>query len=166
MTTLFNYLQDANAIPVPQKQTVIWNSVKYENPLFEGFGAEFSFDRERSELTIEIASLFQGDAAEQNERYLGKFVINLEQLSALYGVPQDTLFSLFDDKITPMLYIKGYDYQWRDDLVNFLMEKFPYWGDEWSFNGTTFRFNSPFIKTNIDTIIQELMSSLIEFGCK
>lgn len=166
MTTLFNFLQDANAPQTLQKQTIIWNGKEYENPLFEGFEAEFGFDKERSELTISLESFYSNSSFEQNERFLGKFVITLEQLSELYCVPQTTLFTLFDDKIIPILSIKHYDYDWRDDFSKFLKEKHQDWGNEWSFGGETFRFNSPFIKTNIDTIIQELMSSLIKFGCK
>lgn len=166
MATLFHYLQDANPVPVPPKQTVIWNGIKYENPLFDGFNAEFSFNKERSELKIEMASLFQGDATELNERYLGKFVINLDQLSTIYGAPKDKLLTIFKEKIVLLLPTKEYDHQWLADLSNFLIEKHPNWGDEWALIKTNFRFITPFTETNIDTIIQELMSSLIEFGCK
>lgn len=166
MTTLFNFLQDANAPQTLPKQTIIWNGKEYENPLFEGFEAEFSFDKECSELTISLESFYSNSSFEQNERFLGKFVINLEQLSTLYRVQQSALFTLFDEKIIPVLSNKHYDYQWRDDFTQFLTEKHQDWGDEWIFTGETFRFRSPFIKTNIDTIIQELMSSLIKFACK
>lgn len=93
-------------------------------------------------------------------------MINLEQLSELYRVPQSILLTLFDEKIIPILSSKHYDYQWRDDFSQFLTEKHQDWGEEWILSVETFRFNSPFIKTNIDTIIQELMSSLIKFACK
>lgn len=166
MTTLFDHLQEPCAPQTLPKQTIIWNGKEYENPLFEGFEAEFSFNKERSELTISLETFYSNSSFEQNERFLGKFVINLEQLSVLYRVPQSTLFTLLDEKIIPVLSSKHYDYQWRDDFSQFLTEKHQDWGDEWSFVGETFRFNSPFIKTNIDTIIQELMSSLIEFACK
>lgn len=166
MTTLFDFLQDANAPQTLPKQTIIWNGKEYENPLFEGFEAEFGFDKERSELTISLESFYSNSSFEQNERSLGKFVINLEQLSDLYRVPQSTLFTLFDEKIIPVLSSKHYDYQWRDDFSQFLTEKHQDWCDEWIFTGEVFRFRSPFIKTNIDTIIQELMSSLIKFSCE
>ena len=50
-------------------------------------------------------------------------MINLEQLSVIYRVPQSTLFTLFDEKIIPILSSKHYDYQWRDDFYQFLTEK-------------------------------------------
>lgn len=117
-------------------------------------------------MTIEITGFFSGDIVEQNEHYLGKFVISLEQLSAIYGAPKDKLLTIFKEKIVLLLPPKEEDHQWLADLSNFLIEKHPNWRDEWSLIKTTFRFNSPFTETNIDTIIQELMSSLIEFGCK
>lgn len=166
MTTLFSYLQDATPIPVSQKQTVIWNGVKYENPLFDGFKTEFSFNKERSELKIEITCLFQDESGEPNERHLGKFVINLDQLSSIYGAPKDKLLTIFREKIVLLLPPKEYDDQWLADLTNFLMEKHQNWGDEWAIIKTNFRFISPFTETNIDTIIQEFMGSLIEFGCR
>ena len=45
MTTLFDFLQDANRLQTLPKQTIIWNGKEYENPLFEGFEAEFSFNK-------------------------------------------------------------------------------------------------------------------------
>ena len=45
MTTLFDFLQDANTLQTLPKQTIIWNGKEYENPLFEGFEAEFSFNK-------------------------------------------------------------------------------------------------------------------------
>jgi hypothetical protein len=45
MTTLFDFLQDANTLQTLPKQTIIWNGKEYENPLFERFEAEFSFNK-------------------------------------------------------------------------------------------------------------------------
>ena len=171
MTTLFNFLKTANTPRVLQNQTVIWNGVEYNTPLFSGFEAWFGFKSETATLTISVTSFFENSSFERNEYHLGTFVISLEQLSAIYNVPKDKLFALFNEKIILNCAVlsdptKTYDHQWRDNFVQFLTEKHQNWGDEWLFSETQFVFNSPFVKTNIDQIILEFVGSLIEFGCK
>ena len=61
-------------------------------------------------MTIEITGFFSGDIVEQNEHYLGKFVISLEQLSAIYGAPKDKLLTIFKEKIVLLLPPKEEDH--------------------------------------------------------
>lgn len=171
MTTLFNFLKTANTPRVLQNQTVIWNGVEYNTPLFSGFETGFGFNTETSTLTISVISFFENSSMERNEYHLGTFVIGLDELSAIYNVSKDKLFALFNEKIISNCAVlsdptKTYDHQWRDNFVQFLTEKHQNWGDEWFFSETQFVFNSPFVKTNIDQIILEFVGSLIEFGCK
>ena len=171
MTTLFNFLKTANTPRVLQNQTVIWNGIEYNTPLFSGFESGFGFKPETETLTISVTSFFENSSFERNEYHLGTFVISLEQLSAIYNVPKDKLFALFNEKIISNCAVlsdptKTYDHQWRDNFVQFLTEKHQNLGDEWFFSETQFVFNSPFVKTNIDQIILEFVGSLIEFGCK
>ena len=171
MTTLFNFLKTANTPRVLQNQTVIWNGVEYNTPLFSGFETGFGFNTETSTLTISVISFFENSSMERNEYHLGTFVIGLDELSAIYNVSKDKLFALFNEKVILNCAIlsdptKTYDRQWCDSFSQFLTEKHQDWGDEWFFTETQFIFNSPFVKTNIDQIILEFVGSLIEFGCK
>ena len=169
MINLSNFLTVRQPIPnEQQKRTIIWNGAEYENPLFSGFNMDFSFKNER--LTIRVSCVFRFNFFNVKDLHLGDFNFTLEDLSKLYNVSVDELRILFSQRlhfITQATVIYNRElFDWCINLKLFLSQKYPSWGDDFDFMGTNFFYESSHFSTNIDEIIQNFISSYIEFGCK
>lgn len=169
MTNLSDFLTVRHPIPnEQQKRTIIWNGVEYENPLFSGFDMDFSFRNEQ--LTIKVSCVFRFNSFNVKDFHLGDFNFTLEDLSKLYNVSVDELRILFRQRLHPVtqatLIHNLQHSDWCFNFKLFLSQKYPSWGKAFGFMGTSFFYEPSHLSTNIDEIIQNFISSYIEFGCK
>ena len=166
MAKLFDFLTSFNPISSENKQTVIWNGLEYENRLLKGLNVSLFFSDDK--LTIHISGSFFDEPTYQRTPELGEISLTLDDLSNLYNAPVDKLRTLFDEKDRVTKYDMSNNGCWENNFADFFIEKYPTLGGVVLFYRSTFSYDfSPAVtKVNIDEIVQNFISSYIEFGCK